>query len=313
MNVPPPGAQPFSRDDFAAALENYDYQFQKGQVVRGKVFEHTSNGAYVDIGGKSPGFLPLREAALQRVEGADLPTQLPLETSLEFMVIGEQNMEGQVTLSRRELYLRDAWEALETLKEEGKTIEMEVTGFNRGGVTGEVNGLRGFIPRSHLLSQTNFETLVGRMITVSAIEVDRDRDKLVLSQREAARASLMGQLVPNSLVEGTIVNMKPYGVFVDLNGISGLLHVKQLSGKRIDSLTDLLQVGQRIKVEIVEVDEWKGRISLSTKVLEEYPGELLENFAQVMETAEERFMKKRAAEKPQEESSESSPIQGLPG
>ena len=106
----------------------------------------------------------------------------------------------------------------------------------------------------------------------------------------------MSQLVVGQLVEGEVVGVKPFGVFVDLNGATGLLHINQISQKYVASLQTVFQVGQPIKVVIAELDEWKGRISLTTKVLENYPGEILEKMDEVMATAEERRSAKSETE-----------------
>ncbi len=278
----------FSRDDFAKALESYDYQSQRGQVVRGRVVEYLSDGALVDIGGKSPGFVSRQDAALDAVE--DLAAELPLEEEFEFLVTSEQNADGQVRISRRQLLIQEVWDSLSELQEKQKVLEVKVTGSNRGGLTCNFRGLRGFIPRSQLVGRhEDLESLNGQTLGVVIIEADRERNKLVLSQREAARAALMSQLIPGNLMTGTVVSLKPYGAFVDLQGVTGLLHVKQISQKRTDSLESFLPVGTEVKVVIAELDEWKSRISLSTKILEAYPGEILENFQGVMETAEERL------------------------
>ena len=277
-------------DDFAKALEKYDYEFAKGQIVKGTVIQHDSEGAYIDIGGKCPGFVPTREAALQFVENiADI---IPIGEEFEFLIIQEQNADGQVTLSRRQMQLQDAWDRVTEISESGKSTQIRVTGVNKGGITGDVEGLRGFIPRSHLQQRDNLESLIGQLLTVTFIEVNPEQRKLVLSQRNAMRAEALTRLVEGALVPGTIVNMKPYGVFVDLGGVTGLLHIKEVSGTRIDSLNTIFQVGQEIKVVISQVDEYNNRLSLSTKLLEEYPGEILEKFDQVMTTAEERLAAK---------------------
>ncbi|MGK7873191.1 MAG: S1 RNA-binding domain-containing protein [Xenococcaceae cyanobacterium] len=281
--------QPFSMDDFAQALEQYDYQFEKGQVVRGKVFQYDSEGAYIDIGGKSPGFVPLREASLKRV--TDLSEFLPLQEEMDFLIISGQNAEGQVTLSRRQLEIKQAWDNLTESAESGKSVQMRVTATNKGGVIGEVEGLRAFIPRSHLIEKEDLESLIGQLLTANFLEVDPERNKLVLSQREAARAAAISKLEREQLMEGKVVSIKPYGVFVDLDGVTGLLHIKQVSGSHVDSLTTLFQIGQQIKVMIVDIDEYKNRLSLSTKVLENYPGEILEKMDEVMATASERVQK----------------------
>ncbi len=285
-------AQPsFSMDDFAKALEQHNYEFQKGQVVRGKVFEHDSNGAYVDIGGKSSAFLPIEEAALRTI--TDLSEVVPLDEEQDFLIIREQDANGQVTLSLRQLQVQQAWEDLVQLQETGKVLQVRVSGANKGGVTVDVEGMRGFIPRSHLAQRDNMESLIGQSLTVNFLEVDREREKLVLSQRMAIQSNAFTELQIGQLVEGTVSSIKPFGVFVDLEGVSGLLHIKQVSQKYIDNLGKLFAPGQPLKALVVDLDQSRGRISLSTRVLENYPGEMVDKMADVMDTAEERSERAR--------------------
>lgn len=278
---------PFSQDDFEQALADYDYHFQKGQVVRGKAVNYDHELAYIDIGGKSPGLLHLQEADLGTVTRFE--NVIPLDEELEFLVIREQNADGQVTLSRRQLLEQRVWEILEEYQADKKPVEVQVTGSNRGGVKGEVMGLRAFMPRSHLLASDNLDDLIGQTVTGLLIEVNPEEKRLVVSQREAAKADAMGQIIAGSLVQGKVVNLKPYGVFIELAaGVTGLLHVKQVSQKRVESLEAIFSVGETVKVMIVDVDEHQGRIALSTKELEHYPGQILENKEEVMAKAETR-------------------------
>ena len=281
----------FSMDDFAKALEQHNYEFQKGQIVRGKVFEYDSNGAYVDIGGKSSAFLPIEEAALRTV--TDLSEVVPLQEERDFLIIREQDADGQVTLSLRQLQIQQAWEQLTELQESGKVLQVRVTGANKGGVTVNVEGMRGFIPRSHLIDRDNMESLIGQALTVNFLEVDQERQKLVLSQRLATQASAFTQLQIGQLVEGKVSSIKPFGVFVDLEGVSGLLHIKQVSQKYIENLSQVFASGQILKAVVIDLDEGRGRISLSTRVLENYPGEMVDKMADVMDTAEERSERAR--------------------
>ncbi len=278
-------------DDFAKALEQHNYEFQKGQVVRGKVFEYDSNGAYVDIGGKSSAFLPIEEAALRTV--TDLSEVVPLDEERDFLIIREQDADGQVTLSLRQLQIQQAWEDLIELQETGKVLQVRVSGANKGGVTVDVQGMRGFIPRSHLVERDNIESLIGQSLSVNFLEVDREREKLVLSQRMATQSNAFRDLQIGQLVEGKVSSIKPFGVFVDLEGVSGLLHIKQVSQKYIDNLGKLFAPGQPLKALVVDLDEGRGRISLSTRVLENYPGEMVDKMADVMDTAEERSERAR--------------------
>lgn len=289
-------------DDFEQALnkEEYSYRFERGEVVEGEVLEYSNDGAYVEIGGKSPGFVPRDEVALTRV--AEIETVLPKGEKLEFVVVREQDADGQVVLSRRQLAIKQAWQELEDLQAKGEVIEMRVTGSNRGGLMGQVYGLRAFIPRSHLLEaekqlleNDQVDSLVGQRLNVTCLEVSQERRKLVLSQREAARSAAIQHVVIGELVAGTVVNLQPYGAFVDIGGLTGLLHVKQISAKTLQTPHELLSVGQPIKVVILDVDEMKNRLSFATKMLESYAGEILEKFDAVMANAEERFAASKTA------------------
>ncbi len=283
----------FSMDDFAKALEEHDYQFQKGRVVRGKVFNYESNGAYVDINGKSLAFVPIQEVASN--QDIDLSEVLPLDEELDFLIIREQDADGQVTLSRRQLLIKQAWNEIAEMQDNNQSVQVNVVGINKGGVTVDLRGVRGFIPRSHLVERENLQELIGQKLTATFLEVNAESNKLVLSQRLAQRSANLSQLEVGQLIEGKVVSIKPYGVFVEMDGSTGLLHIKQVSQKFIESLSSLFAVGQPLKAMIIDIDEGKGRISLSTRVLENHPGEMVENMAEVMASAEARSQ--RAAKK----------------
>lgn len=277
----------FSTEDFAKALDQQSFDFQQGTVVSGRVFSHTPEGAYVDIGGKAAAFLPLKEAAL----GAEvlLEEALPLETEREFLIVRGQDAEGQVVLSIRQLEIKAIWAQMLERQTKHETLSVTATGMNKGGLVVEVNGLRGFIPRSHLVGAAeDLAPWIGQTLTVAFLEVTPDANKLVLSQRIASRQAAMTQLSEGQLVEGTVAAIKPFGLFVDFQGVRGLLHVKQISKGYVPSVTALFEVGQPIKAVIVNIDDVQQRIGLSTKVLEKYPGEILKELSTVMAEAEER-------------------------
>ena len=288
----PKGSQiSFSMDDFAQALDQYDYKCEKGQVIRGKVIQHTDDGAYVDIGGKSAAYVPMNEVDLQ--SNPNLQEILPLEEENQFLVISEQNAEGQVRLSRRQLQLKEAWDNVAEIAEKGNSVQMRVTRTNKGGVVGEVEGLQGFIPRSHLMEKEDLNALIGQSLTATFLEVNQNTNKLVLSQRRAIAAARMDKLEAGQLVTGKVARIQPYGIFVDFDGVSGLLHITQVSGSRVDDLNHLFKYNQDIKVMILSIDEYKNRIALSTKILENYPGEMIEKFDEVMTTADARVEQAR--------------------
>lgn len=279
----------FSTEDFAKALIKHDYDFKRGQTVRGIIHTHERDGAYVDVGGKSLAFVPLDEAALVPIR--DISSILPLDAEIDFLIIREQNEEGQVTLSRRQLELRLAWERLLEIQANNVTVQVRVTGFNKGGVTVDVESLRGFIPRSHLTHRDEMESLVGNTITATFLEVNPKESKLILSQRQASHSAALSQLQAGQLVFGKVTGVRPFGVFVDLEGVTGLLHIKQVSQKFIENLPGIFETGQELKAVIIEIDDVKKRISLSTRILESYPGEMLEKREEIMATAEARLPK----------------------
>ncbi|NJL47508.1 MAG: S1 RNA-binding domain-containing protein [Leptolyngbyaceae cyanobacterium SM2_5_2] len=278
----------FSAEDFAKALEAHDYAFQVGSTVRGTVIACANDGATVDIGGKSAAFMPLREASVRAITSLNGVLEPGAEYS--FQVIRDQDADGQVLLSIRRLELKQLWERLAEMADQSAVLDVKVTGYNKGGVTVDVEGLRGFVPRSHLnATYESLEDWVGQRITVGFLEVSQANNKLVMSQRVAARSQVMGQLELGQLVEGTVASLKPFGAFVEFDGITGLLHIKQISKNYVESLPTVLRVGQSIKAVVVALDSERNRISLSTRVLEKYPGEFLKDPETVMADAETRI------------------------
>lgn len=278
----------FSAEDFAKALEAHDYDFQVGSTVRGTVIALANDGATIDIGGKSSAFLPIREAAVRAVSSFDGILEPGVEYS--FQVIRDQDADGQVLLSIRKLQLQQLWRRLAEQSEAGEVMEVKVTGYNKGGVTVDVEGLRGFVPRSHIgRTYEDLSEAVGQRLTVGFLEVNPAANKLVMSARMAARSQMMSTLALGQLIDGTVASLKPFGAFIEFDGISGLLHIKQISKNYVESLPSVLQVGQPIKAVVVALDPERNRISLSTKVLEKYPGEVIKEAEAVFADAENRL------------------------
>ncbi len=276
--------QAFSMSDFANALAAHDYEFNVGQIVKGKIISHESTGSYVDIGGKSPGFLPIDEAA-----ATNLAESLPVESEREFMIISEQDADGQVKLSIRRLKIKQAWINLRDLQAEAKPFNCRVINTNKGGVVADFQGIRGFIPRSHLVDKLNMNGLIGKTLSVLLVELDETRDKLVLSNTSAVKASAMSQLSKGQLITGTVSSMRPFGAFVDFGGVTGLLHIKEISQKYIGDLNSVFTIGEIVKAVVMDIDESRNRIALSTKILENHAGEFIDNREQVMNEAEQRL------------------------
>ncbi|MCS5705564.1 S1 RNA-binding domain-containing protein [Synechococcus sp. FGCU-3] len=289
----------FDADAFLAALEEQDFVGTTGEVVKGTVIGMESDGVYVDIGGKAPGFMPKKECGLGVI--TNLKERFPKGLEVEVLVTREQNADGMVTISARALALRQSWEKVRALEKEGKVIQVKVNGFNRGGVTCDLEGLRGFIPRSQLQEGENHEALVGKTLGVTFLEVNAETRKLVLSEKKAATAARFAELEVGALVEGVVASVKPYGFFVDLGGISGLLHHSCVTGGQMRDLREVFDHGDRVKALITELDPGRGRIALNTALLEGQPGELLIEKEKVMAEAADRANRARSVLRQQEQ------------
>jgi len=290
----------FDEEAFLAALDENEPVGTTGEVVSGTVVGVESDGVYVDIGGKAPGFMPKKEAGLGVV--TNLKERFPRGLEVQVLVTREQNADGMVTISARALALRQSWEKLRQLERDGKVVQVTVTGFNRGGVTCDLEGLRGFIPRSQLQEGENHEALVGKTIGVTFLEVNPETRKLVLSERKAATAARFADLEVGQLVEGQVASIKPYGFFIDLGGISGLLHHSAVTGAVVRDLREVFEPGERVKALITELDPGRGRIALNTVLLEGQPGELLVAKQTVMDEAADRANRARSVLRQQEQS-----------
>ena len=290
----------FDEQAFLAALEDQEFVGTTGEVAMGTVVGLESDGVYVDIGGKAPGFMPKKEAGLGVI--TNLKERFPKGMQVEVLVTREQNADGMVTVSARALALRQSWEKVRALEKEGKVVQVKVNGFNRGGVTCDLEGLRGFIPRSQLQDGENHEALVGKTLGVTFLEVNPETRKLVLSEKKAATAARFAELEVGQLVEGVVASIKPYGFFVDLGGISGLLHQSCISGGQLRDLREAFIPGERLRALITELDPGRGRIALNTTLLEGQPGELLVEKEKVMAEAEDRANRARSLLRQQEQS-----------
>jgi small subunit ribosomal protein S1 len=281
----------FTLDDFAALLDKYDYHFSPGDIVPGTVFSMEPRGALIDIGAKTAAYIPIQEMSINRV---DAPGEvLQSDETREFFILTDENEDGQLTLSIRRIEYMRAWERVRQLQTEDATVRSLVFATNRGGALVRIEGLRGFIPGSHISTRQPKEDLVGQELPLKFLEVDEDRNRLVLSHRRALVERKMNGLEVGEVVIGSVRGIKPYGAFIDIGGVSGLLHISEISHDHIDTPHSVFQVNDELKVMIIDLDAERGRISLSTKQLEPEPGDMLKNRDLVFEKAEEMAEKYR--------------------
>ena len=282
----------FDESAFLEALNANEPIGATGETISGKVIAIESDGLYVDIGGKAPGYMPKKESGLGVI--TNFKEKFSIGHEIEVLVIKEQNADGMVTVSARALILRQSWEKVSSYAKNGELIDVLINGFNRGGLTCDVDGLRGFIPRSQLEDGQDHQSFVGKTLKVAFLEVNPESRKLVLSEKKASLVSKLTSLELGQLIEGEVLAVKPYGFFIDLGGASGLLHQSSLTNGSIRSLREIFREGEVIKALISEIDLEKGRIGLNTALLENSAGELIIDKQKVMQEATERALKTKA-------------------
>ncbi|KAK1277858.1 hypothetical protein QJS04_geneDACA015866 [Acorus gramineus] len=275
----------FTVEDFHSSIEKYDYESEMGAKVKGTVFYTDANGALVDITAKSSAYLPVQEACIYRIKHVQEVGILP-GLQEEFVIVGENNVDDSLILSLRSIQYDLAWERCRQLQAEDVIVKGKVVGGNKGGVVAVVEGLRGFVPFSQISTKSAAEELLDKELPLKFVEVDEEQSRLVLSNRKAM-ADSQAQLGIGSVVVGSVQSLKPYGAFIDIGGINGLLHVSQISHDRVSDIATVLQPGDTLKVMILSHDRERGRVSLSTKKLEPTPGDMIRNPKLVFEKADE--------------------------
>lgn len=207
---------------------------------------------------------------------------MPLEKNFEYMLL--------------------AWEKAKQLQQEDVIIHSKVLVTNRTGAYVEIEGLSGFIPRSHIYTEgdrKNFHTeearkdLIGKDLPLKFLEVDEEKNRLLLSHRHALVKLKIKGLEIGQVIRGFVKGIKPYGAFIDIGGASGLLHISEISHQNINTPHNILEVNDELKVIIIDLDKERCQISLSTKQLEPEPGDMVKNRDLVFEKAEEMAEKYR--------------------
>ena len=260
-------------DEFEMLLEeSFAKSNNVADIVEGTVIKKESEGYLVSVkGAKMEAFLSNRELSSDVEE-------LEIGDTREFYVLKEENNEDPMQLSLKRIAFAQAWAQLNDAKIQGDTILAKVVSTVKGGVLVDVADLKGFIPSSQLRTGTPFEGLIDQKIEVKVLEADPKKNKLILSQRQAVAEqrdqvvdNVLSSLEEDQIVKGNVVRITDFGAFIDLGGIDGLLPLSQLSWRWIDHPTDILNVGDKIDVEVIAVDHDKQRVSLSLKNLEPDP------------------------------------------
>eukprot|EP00607_Mallomonas_marina_P006437 CAMPEP_0182427222 /NCGR_PEP_ID=MMETSP1167-20130531/15989_1 /TAXON_ID=2988 /ORGANISM="Mallomonas Sp, Strain CCMP3275" /LENGTH=380 /DNA_ID=CAMNT_0024609301 /DNA_START=186 /DNA_END=1328 /DNA_ORIENTATION=- len=259
----------------------------KGEMITGVVIEMDDNGALLEIGGKMSGYLPLKEASLIPIKHVN--TVMNVGDSITAEVIG--TLKGMPVISLRAAQLIGAWEDILNTRANDESFDVKVVEINKGGAICDAFGLKAFLPGSHILGIPD-ESLIGNTMTVKFLDVIEEEGKIVISQRKAKADSQTCDLVKYEVVSGTVTGLRNYGVFLEFEGgMSGLLHISQISYDRVDNLEEVFSIGQTVKVMIIDHDKVNNRVALSTKTLEPNPGDMLRDMESVFKQAEETAKK----------------------
>jgi small subunit ribosomal protein S1 len=258
------------------ALENL-VTLKKGDTVKGTVVKIEDNQAYVSLGYKYDGVIPLRELSSVNLENASEAVQIGQE--VEAKIVSINDAKESLVLSKRQIDSPRAWEDLLAKFESGDAFEVSITDVVKGGLVADV-GVRGFIPASmverHFVE--DFSSYKGRTLKVKVKEIDRENNKVILSAKdvldteyENQKQQIMGTLQPGQILEGTIQRLTPFGAFVDIGGIDGLVHVSEMAWQHVAHPSDVVAEGQSVKVKVLKVDPSLGKISLSIKAAQPGP------------------------------------------
>ncbi len=222
-----------SDKDFESLLDNYDYKFKKGDLVKGVVFGYESDNALVDIGAKSVAIVPRKEASVDY--DAKIQDVLEKNTEYEFLIISDVDENGQFLLSRKKVDLVYAWKELEKLKESDDIINGKIVQIVRGGLLVDIIGVRGFVPSSQV-QERETKYAVGDKIEVKILTLDEEQNNLVLSNKkvysdsiESAKKVVFSQVEVGQVVKGKVVRIASFGAFVDIGGVDCLLPLSQIS------------------------------------------------------------------------------------
>ena len=272
-------------------------EFEDGDLVEGTVVKIDRDEVLLDIGFKSEGVIPVRELSIRN--DVDPSEIVSLGEAIEALVLQKEDKEGRLILSKKRAQYERAWGTIEKLKEADEVVTGPVIEVVKGGLIVDI-GLRGFLPASlvELRRVRELQPYVGRIIEAKIIELDRNRNNVVLSRRawleetqKEQRGEFLVNLKPGERRRGVVSSVVNFGAFVDLGGMDGLVHVSELSWKHVDHPSSVVSVGDEIDVEVLDVDLSKERISLSLKATQTDPWQEFANSHQVGELVYGRITK----------------------
>ena len=269
-----------TEEDFLAAVDATIKYFNDGDLVEGTVVKVDRDEVLLDIGYKTEGVIPSRELSIKHDINPD--DVVAVGDEVEALVLTKEDKEGRLILSKKRAQYERAWGDIEKVKEEDGVVTGTVIEVVKGGLILDI-GLRGFLPASlvEMRRVRDLAPYIGQQLEAKIIELDKNRNNVVLSRRawleqtqSEVRANFLQQLQKGQVRTGTVSSIVNFGAFVDLGGVDGLVHVSELSWKHIDHPSEVVEVGQEVTVEVLDVDMDRERVSLSLKATQEDPWQL---------------------------------------
>jgi small subunit ribosomal protein S1 len=267
-------------------VPNYDATlrpFEEGEVVTGLVVRIDQDEVLVDIGYKSEGVIPANELSIRK--SVDPHDEVSLGEEVDALVLTKEDQDGRLIISKKRARFEKAWRRIEAAAESGEPVEGSVIEVVKGGLIIDL-GVRGFLPASlvDIRRVPNLDEYMGTQIECKVIELNRSRNNVVLSrravleeERKEVRQQILDRLEPGLVVEGQISNIVDFGAFVDLDGIDGLIHISELSWSHVNHPSQVLEIGDTVKVKVLDIDRDRQRISLGLKQTQEDPWQRIVN------------------------------------
>jgi len=266
-----------SEDEFLAAIDQTIKYFNDGDIVDGTIVKVDRDEVLLDIGYKTEGVIPSRELSIKH--DVDPHEVVAVGDKVEALVLQKEDKEGRLILSKKRAQYERAWGTIEQIKDEDGVVTGTVIEVVKGGLILDI-GLRGFLPASlvEMRRVRDLQPYVGSELEAKIIELDKNRNNVVLSRRawleqtqSEVRQNFLTQLQKGQIRKGVVSSIVNFGSFVDLGGVDGLVHVSELSWKHIDHPSEVVQVGDEVTVEVLDVDMDRERVSLSLKATQEDP------------------------------------------
>jgi small subunit ribosomal protein S1 len=259
--------------NYAATMVSFD----EGDVVSGRVVRIDKDEVLVDIGYKSEGVIPSNELSIRK--SVDPDDEVELGQEIDALVLTKEDAEGRLILSKKRARFEKAWRRIEAAAESGEPVEGSVIEVVKGGLILDL-GVRGFLPASlvDIRRVHNLDEFMGQTLECKVIELNRSRNNVVLSrravleeERKEVREQILDRLQPGQVVEGKISNIVDFGAFVDLDGIDGLIHISELSWSHVNHPSEVVGIGDTVRIKVLDIDRDRQRISLGLKQTQEDP------------------------------------------